>query len=206
MPIQAHRVLAYVRCIVHLPRIFFDGPDFRFCSLLAGNEPEHVFAYPALYVRACGALISFVDTLMSDIGLQGKATWDLVAVLTHWSGECWFAVEPDNTRKAGQRALRQLGGAQHIVVSSSGLLWYSNTDVRHSHYVSAVMQAALATTVMHVMAEPVSLPPPVLQDSQGKSPYIEQGVMSVGTSQKARSMLGFLVRRDPRLVVWPAHR
>ena len=97
MPIQAHRVSAYVRCIVHLPRIFFDGPDCRFCSLHAGNEPEHVFACPALYVRACGALISCVDTLLSDMGWQVEATWDLVALLTHGSSECCFAVEPDNT-------------------------------------------------------------------------------------------------------------
>ena len=106
MPIQAHRVSAYVHGIVHLPRIFFDGPDCRLCSLHAGNEPEHVFACPALYVRACGALISCVDTLLSDMGWQVQATWDLVALLTHGSRECWFAVEPHNTIAARQRALR----------------------------------------------------------------------------------------------------
>ena len=76
MPIQAHRVSAYVRCIVHLARIFFDGPDCRFCSLHAGNEPEHVFACPALYVRACGALISCVDTQVRwDGRLKRHGTW-----------------------------------------------------------------------------------------------------------------------------------
>ena len=110
---------AYVRCIVHLPRIFFHGPDYRFCSLHAGNEPEHVFACRALYVRACGALISCVDMLLSDMGWQFKMKWDLVALLTHESSECWFPVEPYNTIAARQRALRQLGGAQHIIVCYS---------------------------------------------------------------------------------------
>ena len=40
------------------------------------------------------------------------------------------------------------------------------------------------------MAEPVPLEPPVLQDRPGESPYIEQGVMFVGASQKAQSVLG----------------
>ena len=200
---MAHRVSAYVRCIAHLPHILFDGPACRLCSLHAGNEHEHVFACPALYVRACGALISCVDKLLSDIGWQVEATWDLVALLTRGSSVCWFAVEPNNTIAARQRALRQLGAAPHIVMSYSGLLWCSNTDVRHSHSDSAAVRAALATTVMRVMAEPIPLEPPVLQDHPSKSPYIEQGVMCARASQKTQSVLGFLVRRDPRLVVWP---
>ena len=63
-------------------------------------------------------------------------------------------------------------------------------------YASAAVRAALTTTVMRVMAKPVPLEPSVLLDSPGESPYIEQGVVCVGASQKAQSVLGFLVRRD----------
>ena len=144
--------------------------------------------------------------VLSDMGWQVQATCDLVALLTHESSECWFALEPDSTIAARQRAPQQLGGAQHIVVSYSGLLWCSNTDVQYSHYVSAAVLAALASTVLRVMAEPVPLEPPEMQHSPRESPYVEQGFMSVGASQKAQGVLGFLVRCDRRLVVWPGHK
>ena len=54
--LSKHRQAAYLRMLLFLPRVYFDVPDCRFCSLFQGNEQSHMCACVELYGRQCRAV------------------------------------------------------------------------------------------------------------------------------------------------------
>ena len=146
--VSQHRHAAYLRMLPFLPRVYFDVPDCRFCGLFQGNEPSHMCACVELYGRQCRAVRALEELMVRDLGFSVLAAWDTVLRLNGAGLVYWVAVEADVRFTERRATLSLLPGHQVVILTTSGLLWPSQSSPESPGYLTAHVRHQLSRLVL----------------------------------------------------------
>ena len=202
--LSQHRQAAYLRMLPFLPRVYFDVPDCRFCGLFQGNEQSHMCACVELYGRQCRAVRALEELMIRDLGFSVLAAWDTVLRLNRSGLVYWVAVEADVRFSERRATLSLLPGHQVVILTTSGLLWTSQSSPESPGYLTAHVRHQLSRLVLQRMHEGIDSSAPCvdrLSPDPGLSPFAENGPVKAPVSDLLQAVMAWVVRRDPRLTV-----
>ena len=167
--------------------------------------PHPPVACVELYDRRCRAVQAIAQWFERDFEGGVLAVWVTVLRLRVSGVVFSVAVEADARFTVRQESLLQLTGDRVVILKTSGLLWVSRSSSRSPGSLTASVRLHLTQLVMQHMYEAVCSTAPrtdlPLTPELEVSPYAENGLSPAPVSFQLQTVLAWVVRRDPRLIV-----
>ena len=155
-----------------------------------------------LYGRQCRAVRAVEELMVRDLGFSVLAAWDTVLRPNRSGLVYWVAVEADVRFSERRATLSLLPGHQVVSLTTSGLLWTSQSSPEFPGYLTAHVRHHLSRLLLQRMHEGINTSAPCvdrLSPDPGLSPFAEKGPVRAPFSDLLQALMAWVVRRDPRL-------